>query len=139
MTDEEILGMRLAPDMFPFAKQIQVISDIAKGTASRLGAKEVPKFEDTEVTMKDLMARLEKTIVFLKTFTPDDFKEADTREARFPYFPAMHMVGEQYLIGYAIPNFLFHATTAYNILRNHGFELGKKDFMHSLPLIPDAI
>lgn len=139
MSDEEVLGLRLAPDMFPFSKQIQIVSDNAKGMAARLANKEIPLFEDTEVTLGELKTRLQKTVVFLETLTSKDFVGAETREARFPYFPGMHMVGERYLLGYAIPNFLFHATTAYAILRNHGFDIGKKDFMHSLPLVPDTV
>lgn len=138
MSDEEVLGLRLAPDMFPFSKQIQIVSDNAKGMAARLAGKEIPLFEDTENTLDELKIRLQKTVAFIETLTPEDFSGAETREARFPYFPGMHMVGEKYLLGYAIPNFLFHATTAYDILRNHGFDIGKKDFMHSLPLVPDA-
>lgn len=138
MSDEAVLELRLAPDMFPFSKQIQVMTDNAKGMAARLGGKAIPAFEDSETTLDELKARLEKTIAFLQTLTPEDFIGAEKREARFPYFPGLHMVGEAYLTGYAIPNFLFHATTAYNILRNHGFEIGKKDFMLSLPLLPDA-
>ena len=139
INDEMVLGLRLAPDMFPFSKQIQLLTDNAKGMAARLGGKEIPVFEDSETTLDELKARLEKTIDFLKTFTPEDFVGAEGREARFPYFPSVHMVGERYLTEYALPNFLFHTTTAYNILRNHGFEVGKKDFMHALPFIPDAV
>lgn len=139
MNDETILGLRLAPDMFPFVKQIQIASDNAKGMAARLSGKDIPSFEDTETTLDDLKARLEKTIAFIQTLRPEDFVGAERREARFPYFPGLHMVGSEYLAGYAIPNFLFHITTAYNILRNHGFEIGKKDFMHSLPLLPDTL
>lgn len=139
MSDETILGLRLAPDMFSFSKQIQVMTDNAKGMAARLGGKDIPVFEDSETTLDELQARIQKTIDFIKTLTPADFVGAEKREARFPYFPGMKMVGEAYLTGYAIPNFLFHATTAYNILRNHGFEIGKQDFMLSLPLIPDAV
>ncbi len=139
MSDETVLGLRLAPDMFPFSKQIQIMTDNAKGMAARLGGKEIPVYEDSETTLDELKARLQKTIDFLNTFTKEDFVGAETREARFPYFPNMHMVGERYLTEYALPNFLFHTTTAYNILRNHGFEIGKKDFMQSLPLIPDTV
>lgn len=139
MSDEEILELRLAPDMFPFSKQIQIASDNAKGMAARLAGMEIPLLEDTETTLGELKTRLQKTVAFIETLTPEDFSGAESREARFPYFPGMHMVGEKYLLGYTIPNFLFHATTAYAILRNYGFEIGKKDFMHSLPLVPDGV
>ena len=139
MNDEEILWLRLASDMFPLVKQVQIAADNAKGMAFRLGGKEAPAFADTEITIADLQVRIQKTIDFLETFSSEDFSWAEIREARFPYFPGMHMVGEQYLLEYALPNFFFHLTTAYNILRHHGFEIGKKDFMHKLPLLPDVV
>lgn len=118
MSDADILALRLAPDMFPFAKQIQISIDNAKGMASRMSRKEAPKYEDNESTLAELKARLEKTIAYLETFTPEDFADADTAEARFPYFPGMKMVGKGYVFTYGIPNFMFHVVTAYSILRN---------------------
>ena len=129
MSDTDILALRLAPDMFPFAKQIQIATDNAKGMASRMARKEAPKYEDNESTLAELKSRLEKTIAYLETFTPEDFADADTAEARFPYFPGMKMVGKGYVFTYGIPNFMFHVVTAYSILRNAGFDIGKADFM----------
>ena len=97
--------------------------------ASRMARVEAPKFEDTEVTIADLKVRLDKTIAYLESFTPEQFAEADTAEARFPYFPGMKMVGKGYVFTYGIPNFMFHVVTAYAILRNAGFDIGKADFM----------
>lgn len=139
MSDADILGLRLAPDMFPFAKQIQISTDNAKGMASRMSRKEAPKYEDNESTLTELKARLEKTIAYLETFTPEDFADADTAEARFPYFPGMKMVGKGYVFTYGIPNFMFHVVTAYSILRNAGFDIGKADFMGGqAEMVPDA-
>jgi uncharacterized protein len=129
MSDAEVLALRLAPDMFPFGKQIQIATDNAKGMASRMARVEAPKYEDSESTLVELKDRLKKTIAYLESFTPDQFKDADTAEARFSYFPGMKMVGKGYVFTYGIPNFMFHVVTAYSILRNAGFTIGKADFM----------
>lgn len=106
--------------------------------ASRLAHTEAPKMEDTETTLEDLRARLEKTIAYLETFTPTDFADAATAEARFPYFPGMKMVGSDYLFTYALPNLFFHVVTIYAILRHIGFEVGKRDYMGSdVVMVPD--
>jgi uncharacterized protein len=129
MDESTLLDARLAPDMFPFARQIQIVTDNAKGMACRLAGREIPKYEDTESTLDELRARLQKTIDFLSTFTESDFALAATAEARFPYFPGVKMVGAGYLLTYAVPNFFFHVVTAYDILRNAGYSVGKVDFM----------
>jgi hypothetical protein len=140
MSDANLLALRLAPDMFPLSKQIQIVSDNAKGMASRLTLQETPKYEDNEVTLSDLISRLTKTIAYLETFSESDFANAATSEARFPYFPGKHMVGADYIFGYAIPNFFFHLVTVYAILRHHGFDIGKADYMgQAVPLLPDAV
>jgi hypothetical protein len=137
--DITILNYRLTEDMFPFSKQIQIASDNAKWMASRLTEKENPKYEDNESTLDELKTRLQKTIDFLETFSESDFANAATAEARFSWFPGMHMIGAGYILTYGLPNFFFHVVTAYNILRHHGFEIGKADFMGGeLALIPDA-
>lgn len=139
MSDRDILELRLAPDMLPFVKQIQIASDNAKGMASRLAGKDIPKYEDTESTLWELRSRLETTIAYLDTFVSTDFVYAAKAEARLPYFPGMHMVGADYVFGYGIPNFFFHVVTAYDILRHHGFNIGKADYIgKELPLIPDV-
>ena len=139
-TDEStILDARLAPDMLPFSRQIQIATDNAKGMACRLAGREIPKYDDTEVTLDDLKARLQKTIDYLATFSEIDFVDAATREARFPYFPGVKMVGVGYLLSYAIPNFFFHVVTAYDILRNAGYSVGKVDFMGGqVETLPDV-
>ena len=140
MSDTDVLELRLAPDMYALVKQIQIATDNAKWMASRLAGKEAPKYEDNETTLAELRARLAKTISYLETFSEGDFENAATAEARFPYFPGMHMVGADYMLGYAIPNFFFHLVTTYDILRHHGFDIGKADYIgKSIPLLPDAV
>lgn len=139
MTDAAILSASLAPDMFPFAKQIQIATDNAKGMACRLASKDIPSYPDTEETLGDLRARLEKTIAFLEIFREEDFLHADIAEARFPYFPGLKIVGADYPVTYGIPNFFFHVVTAYDILRHIGFDIGKADYMGGqVAFTPDA-
>jgi len=124
------LSSRLYPDMFPLIKQVQIAADMAKGGAARLAGVEIPKFKDNEVTFADLQARLAKTVAFLQSFTPaqiDGSEEAQitltlpTRQIEFK--------GQAYLNHYVLPNLYFHTTTAYNLLRHGGVELGKRDFL----------
>lgn len=98
--DATILGYSLTSDMFSFARQIQIATDNAKGMASRITGRENPKYEDNETTLDELKARLAKTIAFLETFSEADFANAATAEARFPWFPGMHMVGAGYILTY---------------------------------------
>lgn len=138
VSDETMLGLRLYPDMFPLVRQIQIASDNAKGTAARLSGKEAPKMEDTEKTFAELYARIDKTVEYLKTLTEADFAGAATVKVKMPYFPAdMHFTGDGYARIYAIPNFFFHVTTAYDILRTNGVTIGKADISGALPLIKD--
>lgn len=133
--EQGVLVARLAPDMFPFVKQVQVMTDNAKGAAARLAGVEVPVMEDTETTFEALRVRIDKTIDFLKTLMPEQFADAATRKIELGYFPGKHFLGDAYLTTYALPNFFFHATTAYGILRMLGSDIGKADFMNGLPLI----
>ncbi len=140
MSDTEILALRLAPDMFPLAKQVQIVSDNAKWVVARLTGRDAPKMEDTEYTLRELRTRLASTIAFLETFSEKDFANAATAEARYVYFPGMHMIGADYVFGYAIPNFFFHLVTIYDILRNSGFDIGKADYIGSaIPLLADQV
>ncbi len=105
---------------------------------ARLTGKIAPKMEDTESTLAELRTRLANTVAYLDAFVEADFAHAGTAEARFPYFPGMHMVGADYVIGYALPNFFFHVVTAYDILRHHGFDIGKADYTgKAIPLLAD--
>ncbi|HEY8519647.1 MAG TPA: DUF1993 domain-containing protein [Gammaproteobacteria bacterium] len=121
---------RLAPDMLPFTRQIQIMSDQAKGSASRLAGREPPKWADDEQTFADLHARIAKTIDYLKTFGRDDFGGWETRdvELKFPN-GTLSFEGKDYFLGFVIPNFYFHYTTAYLILRHNGVQIGKRDYL----------
>jgi uncharacterized protein len=134
-----LMTKALAPDMFPFSRQVQIACDNAKGAAARLAGVEIPKFEDTESTLADLEARIDKTIEFLKSLTPAQFADAETRKIELPYFPGKHMTGDGYLKEYVLANFYFHVTIAYAIIRSLGGELGKTDYMNGLPLIDNAV
>lgn len=125
---------RLAKDMFPFVRQVQIACDNAKGGVGRLIGKEMPKFEDGEKTFEELKMRIGKTIRLLKEVCEADFADAAERKAELPYFPGKHMAGADYAREYLIPNFFFHTAMAYAILRNAGVPLGKCDFLGSLPL-----
>ncbi len=125
-----IPNLRLVADMFPFARQVMIATDHAKGAPSRLAGLEVPSFADTETTLPELQARVQKTIDYLKTISDDAFEGAEARTItikagpRELTFPAL-----QYYHSYAIPNFYFHMATAYNILRSNGVDIGKVDFL----------
>jgi hypothetical protein len=121
---------RLAPDMLPLTRQIQIMTDQAKGGASRLAGQEPPKWSDEEKTFADLHARVAKTIAHLKTFKPTDFDDAEGRsiELKFPN-GTLQFKGKDYFLSFVVPNFYFHYTTAYAILRHNGVPIGKQDFL----------
>lgn len=125
-----LLQARLFPDMFPLVRQVQLATDFAKGTSARLAGIAVPSYPDDEKTFAELQARITKTLDFLSTFSKDQFSDAATRTVTIKVRGNdMSFAGGEYLVGYAMPNFYFHLTTAYNILRHNGLELGKMDFM----------
>jgi hypothetical protein len=121
---------RLAPDMLPLVRQIQIMTDQAKGCASRLAGQDPPKWADEEKTFADLHARVAKTIAHLKSFKPEQFEGAEKRaiEMKFPN-ATFNFTGKDYLLAFVIPNFYFHYTTAYAILRHNGVPIGKGDFL----------
>lgn len=125
------LGLRLAPDMLPFARQIQIASDAAKGCMSRLAGTEIPKWEDNEATLDELRARIRKTLDHVQSFAPAQIDGSDERAISVPMRSgdALQFTGETFLKHFALPNFFFHATTAYALLRHAGVELGKADFL----------
>jgi hypothetical protein len=131
MSEADLLNDRLAPDMFPLVKQVQVACDNAKGATARLAAIEVPKFEDTEQTFADLQARIDKTIDFLKSVPEGAFEEAATRQIVLPYFPDKYMTGFDYVREYVLPNFFFHLVTAYALVRKAGTPIGKADYVNN--------
>ena len=121
---------RLAPDMLTLAGQIQRASDAAKGCAARLSATPAPSFQDVEKTFPELQERIQKTIDFLKSVPSSAIDGSENREIKFKAGPnEYNFTGTQYLQGFAIPNFFFHVTTAYAILRHKGVSLGKMDFL----------
>ncbi|MBW8881204.1 MAG: DUF1993 domain-containing protein [Asticcacaulis sp.] len=125
-----VLNARLALDMLPFVKQVQIVSDNAKGVAARLGGVENPSYADEETTFAELHERLQKTIDFVASVPQDGFDGAEAREIvlKFPS-RTMEFNGLSYLTGFVIPNIFFHVTTAYAILRHSGVPLGKSDFL----------
>jgi uncharacterized protein len=131
-----LVSWRLAPDMFALARQVQVVADQAKSGCARLAGVEAPRFDDNENTIQQLKARLEKTVAFLKTVETKKIDASADREITFPLGPDHkgHMKGSDYLNHFVLPNFYFHLTTAYAILRNCGVELGKRDFMGAIPM-----
>lgn len=125
-----LLQARLYPDMFPLSRQIQIAADFAKGACARLAGAEVPKFEDTEQSFADLKARIAKTLAFIETMPKSEIDISEQRDITTSSGPnSKSFKGQTYLVHYALPQFFFHATTAYAILRHNGVELGKKDFM----------
>jgi hypothetical protein len=131
---EILLQARLAPDQYPFLRQIQAACDQAKWACAKLAGKEGPSHPDTEKTIADVRARLKTVIDYLATFKKDDFNGAEERHIRHNYFPeGKHVRGGDYLDHLALPNFHFHVTTAYAILRHNGVDLGKQDYIPELP------
>ncbi len=125
-----LVNARLFPDMVPLTAQVRIAGDFAKGAVARLTGHEPPKYEDNEATFDDLKARIAKTIAYVESFRPEQFEGAETRTV------TMKMRGEDksfdgltYLANIVLPNFYFHVTTAYDILRHNGVELGKRDFV----------
>ena len=125
-----LLHARLAPDMHPLLRQVQIATDMVKNGAARLAGLEPPSFPDTETNFDELQARVAKTIAFLESITEAQLDGSETRQItlRFPG-QEMHFSGADYLTGFVLPNFYFHMTTAYNILRHNGTQIGKRDFM----------
>ena len=125
---EVLLNYRLAPDMFPFVRQIQIAADLAKGAAARLAGVEVPKHDDTEKTFADLRARITNTVTFVKSIEPSDIDGSESRDVTLTLGEhTLSFKGQPYLLHFVLPNFYFHCTTAYDILRYCGVELGKRD------------
>ena len=125
------LGQRLAPDMLPFTRQIQITTDGVKACMARLSGQEVPKWEDNEATFDELRARIRKTIDYVTSFTPAQIDGSEAREILLPQRSGdpKRFDGESFLKHYALPNFFFHATTTYALLRAGGVDLGKRDFL----------
>ena len=127
---EVLLGSRLYPDMLPLSKQIQLATDFAMKGCARLTHSDVPSTPDTEKTFAELKQRLANAVDYIKTFKPAQFEGADVKDVSFPVGPNnMTVKGQQFLAGFAFPNFYFHAAIAHGILRHNGVEIGKRDFL----------
>ena len=125
-----LVNDRLAPDMFPLSKQVQIACDQVKNGMARLAGIEPPKFDDHETTFEQLQERIVKTIAFARAITPAQLEGSETKEIKFSIKEwSFEFVGDQYLLTWIIPNFYFHITTAYNILRHNGVEVGKSDYL----------
>lgn len=129
--DPKVLtAARLFPDMFPMARQVQAACDTAKGAVARLAGVAIPAHEDTEQTLEELKARIAKTVAFIDTVKPAQVDGSEEREVVLKMRSGeVKFKGMQYLLGHALPNFYFHVTTAYNILRHNGIEIGKRDYI----------
>ena len=130
IADASLTGFRLFPDMLPLTSQVQIACDTAKGLVARLAGVDIPAFEDNEKTIAELKTRIAKTIAFIQTITPAQIdgtedKAIVTKRGE----KETHYKGMQFLLGHAVPNVYFHVTTAYNILRHNGVEIGKRDFL----------
>ncbi len=125
-----LLNLRLFPDMFPLVRQVQIAADNAKGVAARLAGVEPPRYEDNEASFPELYARIDKTLAYLATFTPEQIDGSEGRAISLTVRErTLAFDGLTYLLEYALPNILFHVTTAYAILRHGGVAIGKKDFL----------
>jgi uncharacterized protein len=126
----ELLDARLAPDMFPLARQVQIATDHAKGATARLSGRDNPKYEDNESTFDQLQARIAKTIAFVASIPKGEIDGSEGKEVTItPGGKQRKLSGQRYLLGNALPNFFFHVTTAYDILRHKGVGVGKQDFL----------
>ena len=125
-----LVSARLAPDMLPFVKQIQLTSDFAKNSMARLAGVDPPKFEDNETTMDELFARVRKTLEYIDSVPAAALEGSETRDIKIPLRDrTVEFKGLEFLQKWALPNFFFHHVTAYNLLRHNGVDVGKKDFL----------
>jgi hypothetical protein len=131
-----LLQSRLAPDMFPLVRQVQIAADSAKFGVSRLTGVEAPKFADDESTIEQLRARIEKTRAFIASVPPEKYEGAENRRVEVPTRASTYVFdGRTYLLHWAQPNFYFHVMTAYAILRHNGVDIGKRDYLGPVPTL----
>ncbi|MDB5975616.1 MAG: hypothetical protein JWR07_2376 [Nevskia sp.] len=127
---EVLLNDRLAPDMLPLTRQVQIVTDQVKGCTARLAGVEVPKYDDTEATFEELYARIDKTLAFVNGFKAEQIDGSEAKDITLPSQRGpMEFKGQPYVLFFVHPNMYFHCTTAYAILRHNGVELGKMDFI----------
>ncbi len=130
---EVLLNSRLAPDQFNLIRQIQIVTDTAKLGVSRLTGKEAPTHDDSEKTLPELKTRIKQVLTFLGTVQEKDFKGAEEKKISQPRWEGKYLTGEEYTNHHLLPNFYFHITTAYAILRHNGVPVGKKDYLGEMP------
>lgn len=128
---DTLMSVRLAPDMLPFGKQVQIACDAAKFGVSRLAGIEAPTFDDSETTLAALKERVAATVAFLRSVAPEQVDGSEARPVSVPIRgrEPLQFSGESYLKQFALPNFFFHVTTAYALLRHNGVDLGKRDYL----------
>ena len=127
-----LINARLAPDMFPLSRQIQIATDVTKGGAARLAGVDVPSYEDKEATFPELQERIQKTITFIQSIKPAQIDGSEEREINLKVGGnEMNFLGLPYLLTFVMPNVYFHVTTAYAILRHNGLDVGKMDYLGS--------
>ncbi|QLG89193.1 DUF1993 domain-containing protein [Chitinibacter bivalviorum] len=131
VSDETMLGLRLAPDMLPFVKQIQIVCDTAKFAVARLSGTEAPKHDDNEKTFAELKTRIDETLAFIEAIPEAAFADAGSKTIKLSFLPNP-MSAEVYLLNFVAPNLYFHLTTAYAILRSNGVEVGKADYLGAI-------
>lgn len=126
-----LLGMRLAPDMFPLTRQVQIATDIAKNSVGRMTGFDAPKFDDSETTFEQLAERIDRAIAYIESVPASAFDGAETRDITVPTRARgdLHFKGHDYLFGFILPNVHFHCTTAYALLRHAGVPVGKADYL----------
>jgi len=124
------VNARLAPDMYPLSRQVQIATDMVKGCAARLAGIEVPSYEDTETTFADLQTRITKTVAFLQSVSASQIDGSEDRNITLKFgSKELSFLGQAYLLDFVLPNFHFHLTTTYAILRHNGVAIGKKDYV----------
>lgn len=124
------VNARLAPDMYPLSRQVQIATDIVKGCAARLADIDVPSYADNEITFTELQARIEKTVIFLQSVNATQIDGSEERKISLKFGSReINLLGQAYLLDFVLPNFHFHLTTTYDILRHNGVEIGKMDYV----------
>lgn len=138
LDDSSILTARLTEDMLPLSRQIQMTADTLKFSAARLSGKleNIPSFEDKETTIAEMHTRIDATIAYLETFSAEDFDGYETRVVKLPFAKDFYLDGLDYLHQFATPNFYFHLVTSYDIMRQKGVEIGKRDFLGNVNMKP---
>lgn len=135
-----LLSSRLAPDMFPLSRQVQIACDFAKSTVARLASVEVPSWKDDEKTIADLRGRIARTLDFVRSFKSGQIDGSEERDVTITLAgKPISLKGQPYLVHFVLPNFYFHCTVAYAVLRHNGVELGKRDFMGSVPGLSEQL